>query len=131
VVSALSLSMANERPRVLLVDPDHDQRNRVTTVLAIAGYHVVEVASGRMLLDAIERSRVDVPVVIVAGSVCDELDLSHVLACGTGTAPVVALPRGRLAARRITAGPIIESSTAPDELVHTVDHAFAAIDSAA
>lgn len=125
--------MANERPRVLLVDPDPMQRHRVTTVLAIAGYHVVEVPSGRGLLAAIERhdvERTDPPVVVIGGAVTDDGELrrsAHALARAGRTPRVVSLPRGRLAARRMTAGRarVIESGTAVDELVHTVDHAFA------
>jgi DNA-binding NtrC family response regulator len=125
--------MANERPRVLLVDPDPMQRHRVTTVLAIAGYHVVEVPSGRGLLAAIERhddERSEPLVVVIGGAVADDGELRRsagALARAGRTPPVVSLPRGRLAARRMAAGRtrVIESGTAVDELVHTVDHAFA------
>jgi DNA-binding NtrC family response regulator len=124
--------MANERPRVLLVDPDPTQRHRVTTVLAIAGYHVVEVPSGRGLLAAIERhdESTEPPIVVVGGAVADDGDLLRsvrALARTGRSAPVVSLPRGRLVARRMAAGRarVIESGTAVDELVHTVDQAFA------
>jgi CheY-like chemotaxis protein len=127
--------MANERPRVLLVDPDPEHRSQVTTVLAIAGYHVVEIPSGRMLLAAIARRPLDhddLPVVVVGGGIVDEPDVSRTFkaVARAGVAPpVVSLPRGRLAARRLTAGVhhVIESGSSANELVHTVDHAFASI----
>lgn len=100
-------------------------------MLAIAGYHVVEVASARALRDAIERHRLDgeLPVIVVAGALDDEPELSRILADVDALLPVVSLPRARLVARRLTADPhaILDSGTSANELVHTVDYAFASL----
>jgi CheY-like chemotaxis protein len=131
---ASTVGMANDRPRVLLADPDPAHRREVTTVLALTGYHVLEVASGRMLLDAIARHRpdlADVPVVVVAGVFIDDADLARAQRAlvRAGMPPVVSLPRGRVAARRLGPGAqsVIESGGSANELVHAVDYAFASM----
>lgn len=129
--------MPLNRPRILLADPYPGHRAQFTGALAVAGYHVVEIASGHGLLETLARHFTGArrrPVVVVASVSRSDVELLRVvmaLADSGRSPPIVALGRDRGTVRQL-ATHVPSSFVLPPEttlhgLIDAVDRALASI----
>lgn len=127
--------MSTDRPRVLLAHPDMGHRSRLTAALAFAGYHVIEIVSGRALLETIARHVLDGswrPVVVVASTSAVDPDVSRILyalARSEHAPPVVALgPCADVAGGscgELGAMCLLDEHASATDVIGAVDSAFA------
>ena len=80
--------------RVLLVDDDDVTREVLADILAEAGHHVVEAATGRVALDRLRRSRFDVLVTDVIMPEMDGLELIRAVRLVDTNLQIIAMSAG-------------------------------------